>query len=93
MSDDLLTFPQASREIAGRPHVSTIHRWRLNGVRGVRLETVLVGGRRFVSRDALDKFIAQTTAAADGHPIPAHSDKQRELAIDAAEKNLVSLGI
>ena len=93
MSNDLLTFKRACQELPGRPHVSTIHRWRLSGVRGIRLQTVLVGGRRFVSRDALETFIAATTAAADGRSIPVRSGKQREKAIASAEARLATLGI
>ena len=90
---DLLTFPEASRELPGKPHVSTIHRWRLSGVRGIKLETKMIGGRRYVSRDSLNRFISQTTAAADGRPVPVRSDKQRARAIDSAEKYLDDLGI
>lgn len=35
---------------------STLHRWATNGVRGTVLETVRIGGRRFTSADALERF-------------------------------------
>ena len=38
-------------------HVSTVWRWRLRGVRGHRLKTVVVGGTRYVLEDDLNKFI------------------------------------
>ncbi|MBX3437201.1 MAG: DUF1580 domain-containing protein [Planctomycetaceae bacterium] len=70
------------------PNISTLHRWRLHGVRGHKLETVLVGGRRFTSDEALERFIARTTAAGDGEksPVRSHANgnerAERELAQD-----------
>ena len=56
------------------PNRSTVHRWRTRGARGVRLETVLIGGKRFTSESKLQAFNAATTAAADGvEPVAAVS--------------------
>ena len=38
-------------------HVSTVWRWRLRGVRGQRLKTVVVGGTRYVLEEDLNKFL------------------------------------
>ncbi len=54
-----IPFSQAPKYIPGRPHLSTAHRWRLHGVRGVKLETFLCGGRRFTTAQAIERFIAQ----------------------------------
>ena len=43
----------------GRPHRATVYRHSLNGVRGVRLETILIGGRRFTSTEAVHRFVRQ----------------------------------
>jgi hypothetical protein len=75
-------------------HVGTIYRWMLRGIRGIRLETVLVGGIRYTSREALERFIAATTAAADGVPAAnVRTSKQRQRAIEAAERELAKLGL
>jgi len=71
-TDTLITLPQAARRsrIIGRSvHLSTIHRWRLRGVRGVKLQTWLIGGRRFTSEEALREFIAATNEASDGRAV------------------------
>ena len=52
-TETLLSLLDAAKQLPGRPHVSTLYRWRIRGVRGVRLETVLVVGRRFTSKEAL----------------------------------------
>ena len=46
-----------------RPNVSTVWRWAQRGVCGVTLETVLIGGRRYTSRVALQSFVERSTAA------------------------------
>lgn len=69
-SDALLTLADACRALPHRPHISTLHRWRLKGVRGVVLETCLIGGIRYTSTEALSRFIEETTAVADGRAGP-----------------------
>lgn len=95
--EHLLTLSAATRTLPGRTgrgiHVSTIWRWAQRGVRGVRLETILIGGIRHTSREALQRFFERTTAAADGEAPPARTPKQRERAIRAAEKELAASGI
>jgi hypothetical protein len=49
-----------------QPGFSTWWRWSTLGVRGVKLETILVGGRRCTTAQAVQRFIARVTAAAGG---------------------------
>ncbi|MBA4106830.1 MAG: hypothetical protein C0485_13840 [Pirellula sp.] len=56
-SESLLTLQAAARWLPGRPHISTLHRWRMRGVRGVKLETCLIGGTRYTSKEALQDFV------------------------------------
>ena len=39
-------------------HISTLHRWRTNGVRGVRLDAVKFGGIWHTSDEDFARFIA-----------------------------------
>lgn len=61
----LRAAPAAWAEITStpRPHFAQIERWRTRGVRGVVLPTVLIGGRRYTTRDALQWFAAAVNAA------------------------------
>jgi hypothetical protein len=59
----------------------------------VRLETVLVGGRRMVSREALERFVAEVTAAADGGQQPVRSSRRRRRDMAAAAEELRAAGI
>ena len=87
-----MTFSEASKKIPGRPHVSTLHRWRQCGVRGVKLETCLIGGRRFTSQQAVERFV-QAMTDDDGHPAVVTTSTKRELEIRAAERELDKHGI
>ncbi|MHB8956041.1 MAG: DUF1580 domain-containing protein [Pirellulaceae bacterium] len=77
----------------GAVHVSTMHRWRMKGVRGVRLETFLRGGIRYTTDEAIRRFFAATTAAADGDTPPVRTIAQRERAIQQAERACERAGI
>ncbi len=77
--EQLLSFADASRVLQSRPHVSSIWRWSTRGVRGIRLETVQVGGRRFTSREALERFIARTTAARDEAAAVDYPSRKRRI--------------
>lgn len=46
-------------------HLTTVHSWHRRGVRGVKLETYLSGGKRYTSLDALRRFQQRVTAAAE----------------------------
>ena len=91
--EQLLTLTQATKELPGRPNVATLWRWRTSGCRGVRLETVMVGGKRMVSREALQRFVEATTAAADGVQVKPQTNRSRAKSIDDAKKELAAAGI
>lgn len=87
-----------AREVINREgrkgvNVSTVWRWIQRGIHGVRLESTLVGGIRMSTREALARFFAATTAAADSTTPPVRTSRQRERQISAAEKELADAGI
>ena len=87
------TLTKAAQTLpGGAVHVSTMHRWRMKGVRGVRLETFLRGGVRHTTDGALERFFAAITAAADG-TAPVRTSRQREREVAAAERELAEAGI
>ncbi|MGI9326730.1 MAG: DUF1580 domain-containing protein [Pseudomonadales bacterium] len=71
-------------ELAQREGVAvpTVWRWRQKGCRGVRLETFVIGAKRFTTEEAFARFVERTTAVADGEvTVPAiQSSRQREAA-------------
>jgi hypothetical protein len=66
-SEVLFRVKDAVEKASGRtPHAATIHRWVKRGVRGIKLETVILGGLRFTSVEAVHRFMDRTTEAYDG---------------------------
>jgi len=58
----LRRVPQELESRGGkRPHVSAVHRWRQNGLKGVRLEAIQVGGAWHTSIEALDRWFKAVT--------------------------------
>jgi hypothetical protein len=67
-SEEYLSLAAASRLLPSRPHLSTVWRWCLRGIRGVKLRTVIVGGRRYTTREYLNDFVAHLNAPAGLRP-------------------------
>ena len=61
LTEDLISLPEAARELPTNPHVSAIYRWCNRGIRGVRLESIKIGGKMFTSRQSLTRFIQRTS--------------------------------
>ena len=92
--ETLMTFDEARTAFPGdrRLSLATLHRWRLHGVRGVKLETLLIGGLRYTSREAIARFI--TAQNADDNPAtPVITASQRRRQSEAARTELERAGI
>ena len=89
LSESRLRMPEAAKRIG--VNVSTIWRWVLRGVRGHKLESALIGGQRFTSIEALERFIGRINTPT-GISSSVRTPKQREKAIAAAEQALINAG-
>ena len=61
-----------------RPSYATWWRWSQHGIRGIRLATLMCGGRRCTTPRAVEEFIAKVTAAANDQPLPARTPARRD---------------
>ena len=59
-------------------HLSTAHRWASKGLRGVRLETLRMGGSRVTSIEALQRFFERVSHAHRELPAPTAPGKRIE---------------
>jgi uncharacterized protein DUF1580 len=64
LDEEVLTFRHAVRRLPRRrsgrhPHPATLYRWATEGLRGVRLETIQVGGTLCTSIEALQRFFEE----------------------------------
>lgn len=72
-------------------HSSTMWRWHMNGIKGIRLEVIKIGGTTCTSREALARFFERLTV---DKPSPTYrTRRQREREIAAAERELEAEGI
>ncbi|MBL8829595.1 MAG: DUF1580 domain-containing protein [Planctomycetaceae bacterium] len=69
-----------------RCNVATVYRWTVKGVRGIKLESYQCGGSRCTSREALSRFFARLTQAADPQSPPVTVPQYREKQIATAER-------
>ena len=92
-TETLIPFNAAREAFPGgkRLALQTLHRWRLHGVRGTKLETILIGGSRFTSAEAIQRFIAAQNPAEA--PEPAITGKQRQKMAETANRLLAEAGI
>ena len=90
LTENTISLREAARLFPRRPSTATIWRWVYSGVRGIRLESLVCGGRRYTSAEAVRRFLAATNGAIS--PGGAQSPK-RNAAIRQAEDELASDGI
>lgn len=66
LSEDVLTTREACEEFTplfGKPiDRTTLYRWALKGIQGVKLEHTKIGGRIVTSRQAINRFIEKRSA-------------------------------
>jgi len=81
-----------SRGNGKRIHISAVYRWIQRGVRGVRLESVKIGGTSYTTAEALQRFADQLTQR---HPVcvvpspagPAYRSRQ----VKRATQNAIAI--
>lgn len=76
-----------------RVHINAIYRWVRAGVRGVKLETIAIGGTLATSVQAVQRFCDACTAAKLGTLPAPRTNRQRQAAIEKAERDLQAAGI
>jgi len=90
-TEQLLTLAEACRSIPPRGvSRATLHRWIQKGVRGAVLSTIVIGGRRHTSQQAIDSFILSMNASDAPQTAPAFTAEQRSRMSDAARATLAS---
>ncbi len=58
-------------------HTSTLYRWALHGVRGVKLESLQLGGTLATSREALERFFGELARVKAEGPAFTHPTRTR----------------
>jgi len=99
-TEELLTLKDVCRLLPRRrggkkPAFSTVWRWALHGVRGVRLETLRCGGTLCSSREALQRFFNRLSECDDAvqaeQQLGYGRPRQRQRAVEQAERELAKV--
>ncbi len=90
----LRRLSEQAKRLPHRPNASTLWRWSKRGIKGVRLETVNIGGVAYCSDGALDQFLKATNEPSSSSSTPRRRSKRecRE-SVKRAEKILEKAGI
>jgi Protein of unknown function (DUF1580) len=83
--EELRSFAQISKEHPIHPSVASLWRWCLRGIKGHHCESLVYGGRRYSTLEAVDRFAAVLSANRSESEPPASRQRQDEIA-GAAEK-------
>ena len=85
-----ITFNQAGTYLpaSARPCQATWWRWWRKGLRGERLQTMVIGGRRYTTVRFLLEWISRVTAAANHEPPPIRTPARRARDIAMAKAEL-----
>lgn len=70
----------------------TVHRWTERAVRGVKLEYITLGSRRYTSHEALARFLAATNAPQAASQQVPRSPSERNTASERAAEELEAAG-
>ena len=91
---------RAPRLRGGRPiNTATFYRWASRGCRGVRLETIQIGGTKCTSQEALQRFFDRLSnperdaSCKEGDSARSPSDPRRRREAEAIERELDRLGM
>ncbi len=77
LNDELLPLKDAPSVLPWRSHHSTVWRWVTCGVRGIRLETISIGSRRFTSRSRSNRSAMNSRATRHSRRRPQKSPMPR----------------
>jgi hypothetical protein len=89
LADSCKLFPK--RRGGVRPHLSCMYRWTVSGCKGIKLESVQVGGTRCTSKQAIARFIAALSGDR-GDAVQVRTPRQRQRAAEQANAELSAAG-
>lgn len=83
-----------TRRAGKHAHISCVYRWTVSGCKGIKLESIQIGGTRCTSREALSRFFDRLGKATGPNQDQAvvRTPAQRQRAIVQAERELRAAG-
>lgn len=91
LQEERLALARAARDCD--VHLATVGRWCQRGIRGVVLESFILGGRRYTTREALARFVARRSSTGTCVQPATSARRSREAAVQQAEHELQKEGL
>ena len=88
LEESLIPISDIPKHLPVRIHISTGRRWYTRGVREHKLETALIGGRRYTSLQALSRFWAAISGAQNAAPVARSSEGSISQSVLDAEREM-----
>jgi hypothetical protein len=92
LGENLCLLSEAAAKIPTRPNVSTVWRWHNKGIKGIRLETIRIGGTIYTSDEAIARFLEAINEPAAPAPRP-RTRRETAAAVARAERILKRAGV
>jgi hypothetical protein len=89
--ESILTLAQAARLVPRRRkkrpcNICTLWRWVHLGIKGIHLESVVIGGTTCTSKEALQRFYANLTDQAEAQRTPSKKPTPRRRSVECAKR-------
>lgn len=78
LEETLVTLTEACRCFPVRCSRSTVERWIRRGGRGAALESVLICGKRYTSKEAIDRFLRSQLHVEADRPEPKRGSRSKK---------------
>lgn len=87
--ESLMLLRDVPRHLPVRPngkrlHISAVYRWTMRGVKGVRLETMKLGGSTYTSREALQRFSERLSISPEVRTLERPTSRARQRQLESA---------
>lgn len=93
LSEHLFPLNEAADHIPTEPSISTVRRWCRVGLRGIKLESMMLAGKRVTSRQALLRFFAALDAPNEAPQQPHLFQRPRPAATQSINQQFMQLGL
>lgn len=90
-AESLITLKESLNHFPGRKisSLATIYRWFQSGVRGVKLETAVIGKIRYTSKEAIARFCLAQNRPTEQSTTKSITQRQRRTQAKAAQDQLI----
>ena len=94
--ETLISIAEACKRFPQHPNIQTLYRWLIKGVRGARLESMLIGNSRMTSEEAIERSKRRqlnNVATEPSKYVKPSSAKVRPMPSSKVEAELKELGL